>query len=117
MKLDNNWSFIMTVESSIRTYVLENYLFTDDESELDSNDSFLEKGIIDSTGVLEIILYLEEEFRIKIADHEIIPENLDSVVNLVNFIDKKTTLKETIIFDNGANTLTGAGVYELQKNT
>ena len=79
----------MTVESSIRNYVLENYLFTDDQSELDSNDSFFEKGIIDSTGILEIILFLEEEFAIKVVDHEMVPENLDSVTNLVNFIEKK----------------------------
>ena len=79
----------MTIESSIRTYVLENYLFTDDQSELDSNDSFLEKGIIDSTGVLEIILFLEEEFAIKVADQEMVPDNLDSVSNIVNFIEKK----------------------------
>ncbi len=85
----------MTIESSIRTYILENYLFTDDQSELDSNDSFLEQGIIDSTGVLEIVLFLEEEFAIKVEDQEMVPENLDSVINIVNFIEKKTSLKET----------------------
>lgn len=85
----NNWRVIMTIESKIRSYILENYLFTDDESELDSNDSFLEKGIIDSTGVLEIILFLEEEFTIKVADEEMVLENLDSVSNIVNFIEKK----------------------------
>lgn len=85
----------MSVESRVRSYVLENYLFTDDQSELDSNDSFLEKGIIDSTGILEIILFLEEEFAIKVADHEMVPEYLDSVVNIVSLIEKKTSLKET----------------------
>ena len=85
----------MTIESSIRTYILEHYLFTDDQSELDSNDSFLEQGIIDSTGVLEIVLFLEEEFAIKVEDQEMVPENLDSVINIVNFIEKKTSLKET----------------------
>ncbi|MGB5446028.1 MAG: acyl carrier protein [Psychromonas sp.] len=80
----------MTIEANIRRYILENYLFTDDQSELDSNDSFLEKGIIDSTGVLEIILFLEEEFAISVTDQEMVPENLDSVNNLVNFIKNKT---------------------------
>ncbi len=79
----------MAVESKVRTYVLENYLFTDDQSELDSNDSFLEKGLIDSTGILEIILFLEEEFAIQVTDQEMLPENLDSVANIVNFIAKK----------------------------
>ncbi|MCW8996713.1 MAG: acyl carrier protein [Psychromonas sp.] len=79
----------MMVESSIRSYVLENYLFTDDQSELDNNDSFLEKGIIDSTGVLEIILFLEEEFAIKVSAQEMVPDNLDSVTNIVKFVEKK----------------------------
>ena len=83
----------MTVESKVRSYVLENYLFTDDQSELDSNDSFLEKGIIDSTGVLEIILFLEEEFAIKVEDHEMVPEYLDSVANIVNFLEKRQACK------------------------
>jgi len=85
----------MTVESRVRSYILENYLFTDDQSELDSNDSFLEKGIVDSTGVLEIILFLEEEFAIKVADQEMVPEYLDSVAKIVSLIEKKASLKET----------------------
>jgi acyl carrier protein len=79
----------MNLESTMRTYVLENYLFTDDQSELDNQDSFLEKGIIDSTGVLEIILFLEEEFAIQVSSTEMIPENLDSIANIVKFIEKK----------------------------
>ena len=79
----------MMIESSIRTYVLENYLFTDDQSELDNNDSFLEKGIIDSTGVLEIILFLEEEFAIEVSADEMVPDNLDSVTNIVKFVEEK----------------------------
>lgn len=47
----------MSIEKTIREYVLENYLFTDDQNELSNNDSFLEKGILDSTGILEIINY------------------------------------------------------------
>jgi len=89
MAINTNWSSIMTIKSSVRTYILENYLFTNDESELDSNDSFLEQGIIDSTGILEIILFLEEEFKIKVTDKEMVPDNLDSVVNIVNFIETK----------------------------
>lgn len=92
----------MTIESTVRSYVLENYLFTDVESELDSNDSFLEKGIIDSTGVLEIILFLEEEFFIKVRDQEMIPDNLDSVSNIVNFIKKKTVGNEVASIRNAS---------------
>ena len=79
----------MSNENKIRSYILENYLFTNDESALNSSDSFLEKGILDSTGILEVIYFLEEEFGIKIDDEEMIPENLDSVSNICAFIDRK----------------------------
>ncbi len=79
----------MSVEQQIRDYVLENYLFTEDQSALVNNDSFLEKGILDSTGILEIIYFIEEEFEIKVEDEEMIPENLDSVDNIVAFVGNK----------------------------
>jgi len=66
-------------------------LFTNDQSVLSNNDSFLNKGILDSTGILELIYFLEDEFGIKVEDDEMIPENLDSIVNLVAFINQKTS--------------------------
>jgi acyl carrier protein len=83
----------MSVEQKVRSYILENFLFTDDESALNSKDSFLDKGILDSTGILEVIYFLEDEFGIKVEDDEMVPENLDSVLNLVAYIDKKTGSK------------------------
>ncbi len=79
----------MSIEIQIREYILENYLFTDDQSALINEDSFLEKGILDSTGILEMIYFLEDEFGLKVEDEEMIPENLDSVNNLVAFIGRK----------------------------
>lgn len=73
----------------IREFILETYLFTDDPSALDNEDSFLEKGIIDSTGVLELVMFLEEEYGLTIDDEELIPENLDSVKALDAFIQRK----------------------------
>lgn len=79
----------MSVESQVRNYILENYLFTDDQTALANEDSFLEKGILDSTGILEVIYFLEDEFGIKIQDEEMVPENLDSVNNIVAFVAGK----------------------------
>ena len=79
----------MSIEKTIREYVLENYLFTDDQNELSNNDSFLEKGILDSTGILEIINLIEDEYSISVEDDEMIPENLDSVDHIVAFVNKK----------------------------
>ena len=80
----------MSIEEKVRGYILDNFLFTDDQSALSSEDSFMEKGLIDSTGILEVIFFLEEEFNVKVEADEMIPENLDSVKNLVAFVEKKT---------------------------
>ena len=82
----------MNVEDKVRNYILENYLFTDDQSELNNEDSFLEKGIIDSTGILEVIFFLEEEFGLSVDDDEMIPENLDSVNSMVKYINSKSAI-------------------------
>jgi acyl carrier protein len=79
----------MSIESRLRQYVLENFLFTDDPGALNNSDSFLEKGIVDSTGILEVILFMEEDFGLSVSDDEMIPENLDSIDNLVAFVRRK----------------------------
>ncbi|MCP4601082.1 MAG: acyl carrier protein [Proteobacteria bacterium] len=79
----------MSVESKIREWVLENYLFTEDPEALKNDDSFLDKGIIDSTGILEVIAYIEESFEIEVDDDEMVPENLDSVDNIVAYVARK----------------------------
>ncbi|GAB1265242.1 acyl carrier protein [Aurantivibrio infirmus] len=76
-------------KQKLRNYILENYLFTDDESALKNEDSLLDLGIIDSTGIMELIVYLEQDFNIKVEDQEMIPENLDSVDNLSAYVTQK----------------------------
>ena len=82
----------MSIEAKIRAYIAENFLFGEAD-QLAVTDSFLDKGIIDSTGILEIIMFLEEQFGIKVADSEMLPENLDSIGNIVNFITRKSGAK------------------------
>jgi len=79
----------MSVETKVREFILDNFLFTDDQSLLNNAESFMNKGIIDSTGMLEVIYFLEDEFDIKVDDDEMVPENLDSVNNIVAFMAKK----------------------------
>lgn len=79
----------MNIQQTIRRYVLENFLFTDDESALQDDDSFLAAGMIDSTGVMEIVFFIEETFGIKVKDDEMLPEHLDSVDYLVAFVQRK----------------------------
>ncbi len=74
--------------SKIKSFIVDNFLFGNANG-LNDDTSFLEEGIIDSTGVLELINYLEEEFSITVDDEELIPENLDSIDNILVFIGKK----------------------------
>jgi len=73
----------------IRSFIFDNFLFDADDEALGNDDSFLEKGIIDSTGVLELVEWLEEAFEIAVDDDELIPENLDSVNLLTAFVERK----------------------------
>jgi acyl carrier protein len=76
-------------EARIRGFIQENFMMGQDASTLSNEDSFLDSGIIDSTGVLELIGFLEDGFGIQVADAEMIPANLDSIANLVRFIASK----------------------------
>jgi acyl carrier protein len=67
------------ISQSIRNFLFENYLFGYDENEFSNDSSFMDYGVLDSTGILELIVFIEGEFNIEISDMEIIPENMDSV--------------------------------------
>jgi len=75
---------------SIKTYVLKNFLFSDDESAITDSTLLIQKGIIDSTGILEIISHLEESFGIQIAEDEMIPTNFESIDAMAAFLERKT---------------------------
>ena len=78
-----------SAKDRIRQFVLENFVFEDNSSDLQDSDSFLENGIIDSTGVLELVLFVEETFGIDVADEEVVPENFDSVKALGAYVSRK----------------------------
>ena len=83
------------IAQSLREFVAENFLFGEDAN-FANNDSFLEQGIIDSTGVLELVTYLEEQLEIAVDDDELVPENLDSIDNLCRFIASKRGMSEIV---------------------
>jgi acyl carrier protein len=84
-----------TIAQEIRTFVVSNFLYGQDGQTLTSDQSFLENGIIDSTGVLELVAFLEEHFGISVADRELLPENLDSVQNASTFVARKLSAQGT----------------------
>ena len=78
----------MDYSSKVREFVVENFLFGDGES-LREDTSFMEEGIIDSTGILELVFFLEESFSISVEDDELVPENMDSLASIAGFISRK----------------------------
>jgi acyl carrier protein len=79
-----------TIRTALREFILSNFLFTDDQSALNDRDSFQDTRIIDSMGMIQVIQFIEGEYRLKVLDAEMVPEKLDSVERLTRFIlDKK----------------------------
>lgn len=80
------------LEQEIRSFIVDNFLFGEDNGKLSNGDSLMEQGLIDSTGALELVTFLEGKYGIKIEDNELDPENLDSIDKLVRFINRKTQI-------------------------
>ena len=77
------------IKTEIRNFIVENFLYGDDSGNLGAEDSFFEKGIVDSTGVLSIINFVEEHFNISVSDVEITPENFDSINRITAYTERK----------------------------
>jgi acyl carrier protein len=77
------------MEKKIRDFIVENFLFGEADGNLSDDDSLLDKGVIDSTGVLELVSFLESSFGIQVEDEELIPENLDSISNVSAYVLRK----------------------------
>ena len=82
--------FRISVRHEIRHFIVQNFLFGQDQ-ELNEGTSFLESGIIDSTGVLELVAHLEETYDVKVKDDELTPDNLDSIDAIVAYLARKRT--------------------------
>jgi acyl carrier protein len=77
------------LKCDVKKFIVNNFLFGMGDNLFASDDSLLEKGIVDSTGVLELIAYLEQNYKMKINNDELIPENLDSLDNIASFVFRK----------------------------
>ena len=77
------------IRDQVRNFIVTNFLFGDEGRLPQDTDSLLESGIVDSTGVLELVDFLEADLGVTVADHETIPANLDSIANLTAFATRK----------------------------
>jgi len=79
-----------TIKDSVKAFVIENFLFGDTSQNLADSDSLIENGVIDSTGVLELVAFIEDRYGVTVADADIVPANLDSLDRIAAFIATKT---------------------------
>lgn len=82
----------MNVKEQIREFIAENFLFNPDGFDLSDDASFLDEGVVDSTGTLEVVMFVEETFGVTVGDNEIEPENFDSVNKLAAYVAGKSDL-------------------------
>jgi len=80
----------LEITACVTSFIKQNFLFWSDEFSIGYDSSLMEGGIVDSTSILELVSFLESQFGIKIEDHEFIPENLDSLQNITEFVLRKT---------------------------
>ena len=78
------------MREKVRKFIVDNFSFGREDVTFSDDESLLEKGLIDSTGVLELVTFLETKYKIHIEDDELIPDNLDSVNKMMRFVDQKT---------------------------
>lgn len=83
----------MKIESKIKEFILKNLYFAEDNA-LDDDDSFLETGVVDSTGVMELVAFVQSQFGVTVEPQEIVVENFDSVNKVARFIRQKLALLE-----------------------
>ena len=84
------------IREKARAYIADNLMMGASSERLDDGSSFLELGIIDSTGVIELISFLEETFGIQVQDDEIVPENLDSLEAIERFVLQKQPAQQSL---------------------
>jgi acyl carrier protein len=77
------------IEQEVRQFLRDNFPLSADGVALDREDSLIEVGVIDSTGVLELIAFLEQQYGITVEDNEVLPANLDSIDQIVAFVQRK----------------------------
>jgi acyl carrier protein len=87
---------VACIDDLIRKFIAENFLYREATGEFSDTQSFLEAGLIDSTGILELVFFLENTFHIHVTDDEVVPENLDSIQQIAAYIRRKTAKQNTV---------------------
>ena len=86
---------VETFSAEIKSFIVANFLFGDEGKGITDDQSFLESGVIDSTGLLELVSFIEQKYGITIGDRELVPENLDSLRNVSQLVARKLQMVAT----------------------
>lgn len=78
-----------SIDSQVRNFLAENFILDNDGEDLSADESLTQAGVLDSMGVLELIMFIEEQFGVKIPDEDTLPENLDSIERIVNYVSRR----------------------------
>lgn len=82
-------STVQSLQTDVRNFIVNNFLFGEDDPSITEDTSLLQSGVIDSTGVLELVNFIEETYSISVDDDDLVPENLDSISNVARYVEKK----------------------------
>jgi acyl carrier protein len=77
------------VKQQVRAFLLDNFLMGGDRERIADTDSFMERRLLDSTGFIELVTFVEQQFEIRVADDEMLPENLDSLERIAAYVHRK----------------------------
>lgn len=78
------------ITTQVKTFIVDNFLFGQGGDKITDDSSLMDNGIVDSTGVLELVAFLEETWSIEVEDEELVPENLDTLGNITRFVQRKS---------------------------
>ena len=81
------------IEQEVRQFVIDNFLFGQSNGHFSDDDSFLEKGLVDSMGILTLVEFVQEKYAIPVEDEELLPEHWDSVDRVARFVQNKLNLR------------------------
>jgi acyl carrier protein len=96
------------IQQDLRQFVIETFLFGTDDGQLSNDDSFIENGLIDSMGILNLISYVEKQYGIHVADSDLVPEKWDSVNRVANYVASKRVPEQVSLSNQRTRALTVA---------
>jgi acyl carrier protein len=78
------------IQTTVRAFIVESYLFGEDDPDLTEDTSLLESGVVDSTGILELVSFIESTYGFRLPDEDMLPENLDSIERIAAYVSRRT---------------------------